>query len=106
MIFCSIRIDLSFESKSSSVSQLDVEWQAKLLVLKHMEDPVFQIYSTFEKSFNFIPLAADFSKNKDSQFHFLPIVFFAIFIKSTCNLLSTFLCLQTFSVDLERREFV
>ena len=49
MIFCSIRIDLSFESKSSSVSQLDVEWQAKLLVLKHMEDPVLISNGFIEK---------------------------------------------------------
>ena len=40
-IFCSIRIYISFGSKSSSVSQLDIEWQKKLLVLKHMEDPVY-----------------------------------------------------------------
>ena len=45
IIFCSIRIDLLFESKSSSVSQLDIEWQAKLLVLKHMEDPVVFNYN-------------------------------------------------------------
>ena len=39
-IFFCIKIYLSFESKSSSVFQLDIEWKAQLLVLKHMEDPV------------------------------------------------------------------
>ena len=38
--FFGIKIYLSFESKSSSVFQLDIEWYSKLLVLKHMEDPV------------------------------------------------------------------
>ena len=33
-------IDLSFEPKSSSLSKFDIECKAKLLVLKHMEDPV------------------------------------------------------------------
>ena len=34
------QIDLSFKSKSSSVSQFNIEWPAKLLVLKHIAHPV------------------------------------------------------------------
>ena len=51
-LYFRILIDLSTESKSNSVIKFIAECQGKLLVLKHMEDPVqFVVYKI--SSFHF-----------------------------------------------------